>query len=393
MINQIKILLLTSFLLSLFYSCEKEEYQNQIEVGCSIISKNHPKDSIYKSVVDQYTKDGIVGMSVVIDKKGENVWYGSSGYSSIEENIEMNNCNIFQTASLAKSFVAVITLQLIDEGVLGMDDEVNLHLSDSTKNLLPNLEGITIQHLLQQTSGLPDIFDLNFISDFMNDPSKIYSREDLLYYVTKKEFLNSPGVKHNYSDTNYILLSMIIDQIKGSHISAVEDRIITPLNLENTFYHNSSYPDFEALPQSYWDQYNNGQIENISKLQKRVSSYIIGSDGIIASPKNMVSFYQSVFKGNLISDQSKELLLTDFVDEQETFRMNNAYSYGFMVIVSEDEVWIGHAGNQLGTSCFVFCNLETEDCIGVFTNIGTFFFREKQSLIFSSLWEDLKSLL
>ncbi len=385
-----KAFIVSSILLCVASSCQKEEYQTQLNGGCFLNPFDNPKHDSYQEILDTYSESGIVGLSVVLDKKGEESWFGTSGFSSVEENIEMKNCNIFQTASLAKSFIAVITLQLIEESSLNITDDISQYLPQEILNLLPLLEGITIKNLLQQTSGLQDIFDLNFISDFMNDPSKIYSREELLGYVSKKELLNAPGEKHHYADTNYILLSLIIDRVEGDHIKAMDNRIIKPLNLDKTFYHSSSYPDFEELPQSYWDQYNSGEIENISMLQKRVSSYIMGSDGIIASPKNMVTFFKSVFEDDLLSDFSKEMILNEFVIEEEAFRMNNSYSHGFMVIESSDETWIGHAGNQLGTSCYVFYNLETEDCIGVFTNIGTFFFQEKQALIFSELWEKLK---
>ena len=386
----INILTTIIFTLSIISSCTKPGYEELEQTNCTNEYSQHEHNQKYQEIIDEYCFNGITGMTVVISKSNDDIWMGSAGYSSIEENQKMNNCNLYQTASLAKSFIGILTLQMIDENKLTFDSKIENHLSDNILDLIPNSEQITIKHLIQQTSGLPDIFELDFISDFMNKPEYSYTRLELLNYIKNKKALSNPGEEHYYADTNFILLSLIIDNIEGSHIDAMQTRIFDKLNLTSSFYHTGNYPNIKALPQSYWDQYNSGNIENISILQKRVSEFIIGSDGIISSPMDMINFYKNVFESDLISSSLKESLINDLVTESNEFKMNTSYSHGFMLIEKEGERWIGHAGSQLGTSCFVFYNLETKDCIGAFTNIGTFLFEEKTILIFSELWEDLK---
>jgi D-alanyl-D-alanine carboxypeptidase len=156
---------------------------------------------------------------------------------------------------------------------------------------------------------------------------------------------------------NFNILALIIDEIEGDHIQSFSDRIFTPLGLENIYYHNDNYPRPDGLVASYWDQYNNGQIENISDFQIRLTNYLEASDGIISSPKDMVRFYDAVFNGELVGPEMLDLIKTDWVNETDENRMNTAYSHGFMGIDAEDGKWIGHTGSHIGASCFVYHNL------------------------------------
>ncbi len=389
-----RIITITTLVLALLcVSCNKESYQALNQPSCDLDFTDHSNQQKYQDVLDQYSQNGIVGLTVIIGKEGEEEWMGSSGYASIEENIKMNNCNIHQTASLVKSFVGISTLQLIDEGLLELNSNIDQYLSSEILDLIPDLDNLTIEQLLNHTSGLEDIFGLNFIADFMNNPEYSYTRKELLAYVKNAKRVNEPGESHYYSDTNYILLSFVIDSIKGDFITYMRENIFDPLNLSNTYYHNDSYPNIDGLPQSYWEQYDDGNIENISQLQKRVTNFIKGSDGIISSPQDMVTFYKSVFEGSLISESLKEGIINNQVDEPINFKMNTGYGYGFMTINENGQTWIGHVGSQLGTSCYVFYNLDTKDCIGVFTNTGTFLFEEKQQLIYGELWDALTTAI
>jgi len=371
-------------------SCNKTEYKLQEQFSCEVNSTDHEYDTKYQGIIDPFTTNGITGLTVVIDKHNEDPWIGSSGYASIEESIKMNNCHYYQTASLAKSYVGILTLQLVESGKLDYHSNMADFLSEDILSLIPNSENISIKHLLQHTSGLPDIFDLDFIADFMNNPEKTYTTKELLEYLKAKEPLSSPGTEFHYSDANYMLLALIVDHLEGSHIELMQTNIFEALNLEESNYHTGDYPNLNELPQSYWDQYNTGNIENISELQKRTTNYIIGSDGVIASPMDVVSFYKNVFEGNLISEENKQLIINDHVEETNENTTYTGYSHGFMFIEKDGQTWIGHIGNHLGTSCYVFYNVETKDCLAAFTNTGTFFFIEKQALIFHELWEALK---
>ena len=386
-INLFVFILFSSFLLQ---ACKKDLVFEVVDTSCNLHTSSHPDHQKYQDIIEEYALKGIPGLSVVISKPEEDLWSGSAGFASIENNIKMTPCHLHHTASLVKSFIAVITLQLIEEGKLSLDSKIENYLSNKVQSYTPNIENLTIEHLLQQTSGIPDIFGVKFITQLMNDPTRVYSREELLSLNDGVKALHKPGEKHIYSDHNYMLLSMIIDELEENHITALTERIIKPLLLEDVYYHDEEYPYVEGVSASYWEQYEDGKVENISDLQNLLTSYIIGSDGIIASPRSMTKFYQSVFNGELIKAPSLDIIKSNWVKETEENRMNTAYSHGFMIIESADGHWIGHAGLQIGSSCYVFHNLDTKATIGVFTNAGTFISEQKKELIYSELWDDLR---
>ncbi|MFT5820163.1 MAG: D-alanyl-D-alanine carboxypeptidase [Crocinitomix sp.] len=374
-------------------ACKKQSHYPVDEINCTLDYSSNPHHEHYQSILDEYTANGITGLTVIMSSPEKGYWIGSSGYSSIEDNQKMNPCNLHHTASLAKSFTAIIILQLIEEGKLHFDDLIPQYLSNDIVTYIPNIEKITIKDLLQQTSGIPEVFDINFFEDFMNNPEKTYTSVDFIEMIAGKESVFEPGEKHLYSDLNYIILGLIIDNVEGDHVAAYSERILVPLGLDDSYYHNGVYPEPEGLVASYWDQYNNGAIENISELQIRITNYIKASDGIIASAQNMVRFYEAVFNNELISEEMVELIKTDLVTEENEQLMNTGYSHGFMTIDSTDERWIGHTGSHIGSSCYVYKNIETEATIGVFTNTGVHFFTEKKGLIYSELWNDLRNAL
>ncbi len=382
--------LATTLILS--QACKKEINFEVEERICSQQGSINLKHKEFQDLLDHYALSGIPGLSVVITQSGEEDWVGSAGFASMEDNRKMTPCHLHHTASLAKSFIAVLTLQLIEEGSLSLESKVSDFLSNEVKSYTPNIDELTIEHLLQQTSGIPDVFGIDFLSELMNDPSVVYTREDLLSFNQGSKPLDQAGNQHFYSDHNFILLSLIIDQIEGSHIDALRKRIFEPLALEDIHYHDDKYPFLQGLSATYWDQYNDGKWENISDLQNLLTSYIQGSDGIISSPISMTKFYERLFDGELLNSSTLEMIQSKWVTETDENRMNTSYSHGFMVIEAEDGDWMGHAGLQIGASSYVFHNLDSRLTIGVFTNAGTFTSQEKKALIYGDLWTDLRAL-
>ncbi len=382
-----------SFVLFLTLSCKKEVYLAVDNSPCNMNFSLHNKNDLYQNILNKYTKEGVTGLTVVISKPGEENWIGSTGYASIEDNIKMTPCHLHHTASLAKSFTAVVILQLIEEGKLSFDTKIAPYLSKEVKSYVKNSGDITVKQLLQHTSGIPDVFDIGFFNDFMNHPEKHYTTEELLSFNKKKDALYAPGKEHTYSDPNFMLLSILIDSIEGSHIESFKTRIFEPLALENMHYHDEGYPALGNVAANYWEQYGDGIVENCSDIQNSLTECILGADGVIASPLDMVTFYQQVFEGNVLSPEILELVKTDWVEENHEYRMNTGYSHGFMTIEEDGEKWIGHAGLHLGASCYVFYNLNNGTTIGVFTNTGTFMILEKMELIYYDLWNDLKDVI
>jgi D-alanyl-D-alanine carboxypeptidase len=376
----------------LIQACKKESDVEPKVIGCNLDYSGHPKNEIYQKVLDKYIEKGLPGLSVLISIPGDSVWAGVSGYANIEDKIKMTPCNFHHYASIAKTYTAVIILQLIEEGKLSFDDKISEYLDKQKYDFIPNFDKININQLLLQTSGLPDVFEVEFLTAFFNDPSVYYSTDDFLEFIRDKKPIAEPGKTFKYSDANYMLLSLIIDKIDGDHIKSFTDRIFTPLNLVNTYYHNNiNYPNIDGLVLNYWDEYSNGTIENVTDWQLDLTNMVKASDGIIGNIFDLEIFIKSVFNGDLLAEGTINQMLTNWVDanESDMGEVIDYYGYGLMRIDNEYGTWVGHMGNHIGSASYVFYNVEKDITVEVMTNMGTFFSFKYKGMIFYDLMNDL----
>jgi D-alanyl-D-alanine carboxypeptidase len=386
----------TSFLLLsciFFTSCKKDYITTESTINCNLDFKSHSKNTNYQALIDRYTREGFVGMTVLIDEPTNGLWIGSSGYASIENKVKMNPCHIHHTASLYKTYIATIIMQLEEEGKINIDDKLTQYLSADITNKLPNGKNISIKNLLQQRSGLPDIFEVDFILDFFNTPNKTYTIEELLEYIYDKNALSDVDTEFHYSDANFSLLTLVINKIEGSHVEAIKNRIFTPLKLNETYYLENTNQAPAGLVDSYWDRYNNGKIENISDTQTTLTVGLRGSDGIVTSANDLKIFIQALAKGQLVKNITE---MTDFIDtstDEKKQEVYSGYGYGLMKVNISGTEWFGHFGNQIGSGAIVLYNADKDITIVALQNSGTFFSDDIKKKFFYLLIKDIEDLL
>jgi D-alanyl-D-alanine carboxypeptidase len=278
-------------------ACQKEIITSE-SIDCSSVFAFHPKDSVYQSIVNKSFDDGLPGISALVYTPNEGLWEGSAGYANIENNISMTPCHIHYAASIPKSFTAVAILQQIEFGKISPDSRITDYLDENIKKYIPNVNEITIKQLLNQTSGLPDVIDIEFMTDFFNNPARYYSLEEMIAFLDGKKALLEPGTKHAYADTNYILLALILDKLTGDHVRYFRDHIFTPLGMTGTTYsYTINHNTVENLVSAYLDIYSDGSLENVTNWEDALSSYLKGSGGMVTNSHDLSLFIKGVFDG------------------------------------------------------------------------------------------------
>jgi D-alanyl-D-alanine carboxypeptidase len=140
----------------------------------------------------------------------------------------------FRAGSVTKSLIGTVVLQLVAEHRLGLGDT----LDDRLPGYLPPGSGITVRELLNHSSGIQDVlstFPRPGTPEFLALRNQTWTPEQLIARVADKPLLFVPGQRARYSNTNYVLLSLIVERITGRAYSAViEDRIVEPLRLNHT---------------------------------------------------------------------------------------------------------------------------------------------------------------
>jgi len=385
-------IVLAGFTTSIVFSTCQTEYISADQIGCTVEYNNHTKNSEYQGIVTRYTGVGLPGLSVLIDTPEDGLWEGAAGFANIEDQIPMTPCHIHYAASIPKSFTAIAILQQIEAGRISLDSKISDYLEEEVLECLPNPDKITVNNLLNHTSGLPDVIDIEFITRFFNEPDYYYqSLTELMELIKDKKAVSEPGTDFLYTDTNFILLALILDGLTGDHLVTFREDIFDPLGLANTCYsYTINHSAVNNLVSGYIDTYSDGSVENVTAWEDAITSYVKGSGGMTTNCYDLSLFVQGVFNGSLVSEEHIDRILSDTVHNPLADEwMNDSYSLGFMVIHDEHGTWYGHAGRDPGAASYIFHNIEHNITIAAMTNIGTFFSMHYTKIFYNDLWIDL----
>ncbi|WP_375746644.1 serine hydrolase [Corallococcus interemptor] len=196
------------------------------------------------------------GAALVANEKGV-VLKKAYGQANFEWNVPNTPDTKFRLASVSKQFTAMVILQLVAEGKLKLEDTVASALPDYRQDTGSR---ITVAHLLNHTSGLPNYTSL---PDFFARDSRVpYPVADFVKRFASGDLEFEPGSKFAYSNSGYFLLGAIIERVTGkTYAQAVRERIFTPLGMKDSGY------DVTA-----------------TVLPKRASGYELGPEGYVNAP-------------------------------------------------------------------------------------------------------------
>ena len=353
-------LIYTLIICSAFIQCtESDPIVKEAVYDCgSAVINSHPKSTKFQEFLNKKVKQGIPGITMLIETP-KGIWSGAAGLADIPNKISMQPCSINKVGSITKVFTATLILQLYEQGKLSLDDSISKYLSATIVNKVANSKTATIKNLLNHTSGIPDyLSQLDYtIIDYYNNPTKVWTPMEELEYIFREPASFAAGTKIEYSNTNFLLLGMIIENItklKGEQL--YEDYIYAKLNLTNTFlYQDGSNPS--NLTRGYFDEFGDGKFIDITSL-KRFSNSMVG--GISSNTENLNIFLRALFTPNvLLKQQTIEKMITitslPFLNKDEfiygtdnkvnrvegiglgIFKLNTDYGFGY-----------GHNGGYIG---------------------------------------------
>lgn len=211
----------------------------------------------------------------------------------------------FFAASVTKSFVTAVILQLEAEGLIALNDTIADHLPRKMVDGLHVMNGvdrsgtIEVWHLMSNTSGIPDYFDKETVNRLISGNDEAWGLWPTLTSAKQKQPRFLPGQKAQYSDTNYQLLGAIIETLTGKPLHDVfDERVIRPLDLRDTYLYRGE-PDDRLVPLFYKDR----RLE----LPRYIAS--IGAEGgIVSTAADLGLFTQGFFGGALFDIAHLECL-------------------------------------------------------------------------------------
>ena len=242
--------------------------------------------------VNDLVAEGVPGVVVLVRREGRTVQL-AGGYSNLEKKTPMRVGDRFRIGSVTKSFVATVVLQLVGEGRLSLDDSIEHWLP----GLVPNGGMITVRQLLSHQSGLFDYLnDERVLKPYLSGNfGYVWTPPKLVAVSTAHPALFAPGAKYSYSNTNYIVLGLIVEAATKDTIKAqLRKRIFGPLGLRSTLLATSQH-----IPGAH----ARGYLVQGKKLQDVTlvsPSYAWTAGGIVSTASDIAHFYRALLGGRLL---------------------------------------------------------------------------------------------
>jgi CubicO group peptidase (beta-lactamase class C family) len=309
---------------------------------------------------------GLTGCVTVVKDK-EVIYQNCIGESNREEGSRLNSESVFELASVSKAFTAMGIMILAEQGKLKYDDLIEKYIPG-----LP-YKGITIEHLLWHTSGLPDYIEL---MEKHWDKSKIATNNDVIAYLKKykpkRDF--KPGKKHEYSNTGYLLLSSIIEAASGmTYNQFLKQNIFEPLGMKHTRVYNTRRTIGERIPNyAYGYVYSDSLKSYVIPDSLPDYDYVtyldgITGDGLVNSTiSDMVLWSNVLREQKLVSPETWQRAIRPYQTKKVKA---GEYGYGWQLrLEPEYEHLIYHSGGWPGYITLITHFLDKELSVIVLTN-------------------------
>jgi D-alanyl-D-alanine carboxypeptidase len=309
--------------------------------GCSQNNRTL-EQKLQSALLDNLESYNVKGASLTIIFSNQKIITVTAGFS--HDTVKIKPDMFFATGSITKNVVATLTFKLAEQGLLSIDDSISKWLPkykyvDST---------ITIRQLLHHESGLYMFWENQKLwDDLIKYRDSVFSPEVVLSYIKEPYF--KPGEGFRYSNTNYLLLVLIIKKATGSNLSSEFRKLLfEPLNLKEVYL--SQEDELPTNLAHVWgDNFEkDGSFRDITFLP-RVSheSITYGSSGIFITAKDLAFWCNSLFNGRVLEKSSMKQML-DF--------NKDGYGLGvhlFNKSITDGEIIYGHGGANIGTCAYM----------------------------------------
>ncbi len=262
-------------------------------------------ESFYEN---KLVKSGFNG-GILVAKNGQVIFEKYRGFFDFQKKDSLNEHSAFHLASVSKTFTAMATLKLVEQGKLKLDDDVKLFFPKFPYN------GITVRMLLSHRSGLPNY--LYFMQQLGWDVKQFSDNNDVLNYLIQFQppLTGQPGTRFTYCNTNYALLGLIIEKTSGkSYADFLQHNFFTPLKMNDTYVFTVA-DEQKAMPSYDW----RGRKEGFTFLDNG-----FGDKNIYSTPRDLLKWDQALYNNQIFSAQTLEAAFTPYSNEKPGIK-----NYGF----------------------------------------------------------------
>lgn len=321
------------------------------------------------SVLTYLNQRQLFNGTVLIGEKGKVLYKKAFGIANPQTLEQLTTNSAFNLASVSKQFYAMMIMMLKEQGKLNYDDRVQKYLPSFP------YPTITIRHLMNQTSGLPEYFDIAAGDMNLLDTLNNQAMLDLLA-AKKPALVFQPGEQWQYCNTNYTTLASILEKISGATVDKFfQQHIAGPLKLKNTYVYQIQ---LKSSPPS---RVFGLQFEN----QKPVMNDLMRFDGIVGDG-NVYSSVEDLYKWDQALYTEKLVKKSTFQEAITPGKLNNGEptKYGFGWFIDEPGKTVSHTGGWVGFGTIIIRYIDKNRTIVLLDNSSNF----RAHGLVRNIWEE-----
>jgi len=316
-----------------------------------------PVTTQYRTAVDRVMQRyRVPGVLVSVRYPGEPEWAVALGANDLARNVPARLDDTFPIRSITKSYTVTALLQLVRERAVTLADPIARWVSG-----IPNGDRITLADLAGMQSGIADYSSAPaFLAVFGSDLGRAFTERQLVDYAIPLSPLADPGAEYRYSNTNTVLLGMVVEQLTGVPLGeALRARIVAPLGLAHTVY-----PSQVALPEPHATPYEIDIVTGAAEALPLINpTSLAGAGAMISTLDDLAAWAAALGDGRLIGPE----LQKERVERSRAVTNGPEYErYGLGIGLLKG--WIGHTGSGVGFSAAAMYDPRTTATIAVSVN-------------------------
>lgn len=305
----------------LFSQGESKDIEGQIKTDFDKVKLDN-----FLSLLEEHEK--FMG-SLALSYKGKLIYSNAVGFADVKEEIKSSTDTKYRVGSISKMFTAALIFQAVENEKIQLDQTIDAYFPE-----LPNAKKITVSNLLNHRSG---IYNFTNEDDYLKYNTQEIRKQDLLTKISSFDTEFEPDTEGDYSNSNYILLTLILEEVYGSELAElVKNRICRPLGLENTYYGGKTITENQEC-------YSYRHLVEWKKEPETNMSVPLGAGAIVSQPEDLLIFIEALFSGEIVSSES-------IAQMQE---IKDGYGRGLFSFPFEERTSYGHPGGIDGFVSFL----------------------------------------
>ena len=306
-----------------------------------------------RAELDRTMKEyGVPGAAVGVWVPGQGSWTQAAGFADIDNAVPASTDMTWPLRSVTKSYTVTLILQLVDERTIRLDDTIDSYVDGVT-----NGDKITLRQLADMSSGNADYTNDDFLAEFQQDPSKIFTLAELNSYALGRPEQFAPGAKKVYTNANTNLLGAVVEKATGRpYADVLSERILRPLGQKNTRYVLDAGSWAEPHPVGYAPSESGPAVQpdNLSIFGPAGSMITTIEDGRV--------WAEILASGALLKPETQ-------AERQQGAPLDAGPPYDMYALgMGQTKGWWGHNGEGLGFTAAVFHRPDTGATVVAFMN-------------------------